>query len=177
MPGAATKGSTLPSHSSGTNGREKVLRALSLGLIAILVISSLAGLLGVRSATAAISASGYRVEVTYAATTRPGLATPFDILVATTDGSPLPDPIVIRVGGHYLAMFDENGLDPEPSSSYQNEDWVRWAFANPDRLDQLQVSLDARLEPAVQWGRDGSVALFEGSQEVIELTFRTWVIP
>lgn len=177
MTSAAVGKSTLPSDDSGTNGREQALRVVSVGSIAALVIAGLSGLLGVRTVSAVGSGSGYEVEVTHASITRAGLATPFDVTVRTLDGSALPPRVTLRIDTEYLAMFDENGLDPEPSASHQSGGWTLWTFEIPEGDEQLIVSFDARLEPGVQWTRDGSVAVMDGDAELALARFRTQVIP
>lgn len=173
----ADQGSTLPSVDYDEDGREHTLRLVSVGFISALVIATAVGMFGVRTASGTESAGGFQVEVAHAAVTRPGLATPFDVTVRTTDGSPLPSRLTIRVDSGYLAMFDENGLDPTPSSSYQTPQWTWWTFDNPDDREELKLSFDARLEPGVQWGRTGSVTVLGGDDELVSVAFRTWVIP
>lgn len=82
-----------------------------------------------------------------------------------------------RIESSYLAMFDENGLDPEPVSSFQSAQWTLWTFEVPDGAQILEVTLDARLEPAVQWGRDSTVTVEVGGEEMVTVGFRTWVMP
>jgi hypothetical protein len=177
MTSAAAGNSTLPSIESGTTGWEHVLRMVSVGVIAALVIAGLTGLLGVRTASVIGSGNGYEIEVTYASITRPGLATPFEAAVRTLDGSDLPSRVIVRIDAPYLAMFDENGLDPEPSDSYRAGGWTWWTFEIPEGSDELVVSFDARLEPAVQWGQGGSAAIVDGETELAIANFRTLVIP
>lgn len=176
MTSAAESNSTLPSSDSGTNGWEQILHVVSVGFIAALVIAGLTGVLGVRTSSAIASGDGLEIEVTHAAVTRPGLATPFDVVVRSVDGSPLPEQLTTRIDAGYLSMFDENGLDPSPSASFQSERWIWWTFDVPSGQTEFQLSFDARLEPGVQWGRRGSVALVDGNREVVA-AFRTWVIP
>lgn len=175
----SNRGSTsaIPSEDSGTNESERVLRIISLSLITLLVAAGLIGLLGVRSSLATVSAEGISLSVEHAAVTRAGLATPFGLVIESTDGSPLPQTLTTRVGAKYLALFDENGLDPEPTRSFQSSDWTWWTFEVPDGASELEVSFDARLEPAVQWGRSTTAAVEIEGREVVSVAFRTWVLP
>jgi hypothetical protein len=177
MTRAADQASTLPANDDGIDGREHTLRLVSVGFILALVIATAIGIFGVRTASRIESAGSFQIEVAYAAVTRPGLATPFDVTVQTTDGSALPSQIAVRVDSGYLAMFDENGLDPTPSSSYQTTRWTWWTFDNPDAREEFTLSFDARLEPGVQWGRTGSVTVLDGDDDLVSVAFRTWVIP
>lgn len=169
--------STRPSEQSGTERWDDVLRVVSIGVVGILILAGLLGFLGVRSATAVASANGYTVEVTHAAVTRPGLATPLEVRVTRDDDSSLPPMVTTRIESSYLAIFDENGLDPEPVSSFQSGQWTLWTFEVPDGAQILEVTLDARLEPAVQWGRDSTVTVEVGGEEMVTVEFRTWVMP
>ncbi len=169
--------STRPSEQSGSKRWDDAMRVISIGVVGILVLAGLLGLLGVRSATAEASANGYTVEVTHAAMTRPGLATPFEVGITRDDGASLPPMVTTRIESSYLAMFDENGLDPEPVSSFQSGQWTLWTFEVPDGAQILNVTLDARLEPAVQWGGDSTVTVEVDGEEMVTVGFKTWVMP
>lgn len=173
----STETSTRPSEQSGTGRWDDALRVISIGAVGILVVAGLLGFLGVRTATAMASANGYTVEVTYAAMTRPGLATPLEVRVSRDDASSLPPMVTTRIESSYLTMFDENGLDPEPVSSFQSGQWTLWTFEVPDGAQILEVTFDARLEPAVQWGRDSTVTVEVGGEEMVTVGFMTWVMP
>lgn len=169
--------STRPPEDTGTNGWDQRLRTMSLSLLGALALTGLLGFLGVRSTTAVASENGFTIEVTHASVTRPGLATPFDLRITTDDGSPLPAAVTTRIGSSYLAMFDENGLDPQPSSSFQSDEWTWWTFEVPEGAGILEVSFDARLEPAVQWGQESSAAVEVDDEQVVAVDFETWVLP
>ncbi|HEU4895177.1 MAG TPA: hypothetical protein VFT85_05010, partial [Acidimicrobiia bacterium] len=102
---------------------------------------------------------------------------PFAMSIESTDGSALPSMVTTRVGNDYLAMFDENGLDPDPASSFQTEQWTWWQFDVPEGASVLEVSFDARLEPAVQWGRSTTAAVEIEGREAVAVEFTTWVLP
>lgn len=151
-------------------------RRVLLVAIAALVLAAALGAVGVeRRRTEAVGA-GLRLEVEYASATRGGLATPFEVSVSTEDGSPLPERLEVLIDARYLEMFDENGLTPEPADSWNDGQTVTWTY-EPAGADRLTVSFDARLEPAVQWGRDGRVAVVVSDQERVAVSLRTSVLP
>lgn len=168
--------STIPSDSSNDT-RERGLRFAAVGFASAVILGALLGLLGVRSEIASVSENGYVLSVEHAAVTRPGLATPFNVGVATEDRSPLPRQITTRIDSAYLGMFDENGLEPEPAESFHTDEWTWWTFDVPAGSAEFQLSFDARLEPSVHWGRDGAAALEIDGVEVVSAQFATWVIP
>ncbi len=169
--------STIPPEQSGTHGWEPGLRVLSLGLTVALVLLGAVGFLGVRTVTTSGSGRGYTISVTHAIVTRPGLATPFTIEIANESGHPLPRRITLRIEANYLEMFDENGLEPDPSASFRSEEWIWWTFDVPSSSTEFEASFDARLEPAVQWGRRGSVALEVDGTQMASVSIQTWVMP
>jgi hypothetical protein len=89
----------------------------------------------------------------------------------------LPARITTRIDSWYLGMFDENGLEPEPAESFHTNDWTWWTFEVPEGSTEFELSFDARLEPSVQWGRQGTAALVIDSVEVLSAQFATWVVP
>ena len=82
-----------------------------------------------------------------------GLATPFVIDIRSTDG-PLPAEVTVEMPRGYLAMFDENGLDPPPDSVTSDGDTEIWTFA-PGDVSVLSIDFDARLQPNMHYDRDG----------------------
>jgi hypothetical protein len=129
---------------------------------------------GVASTTISTAEAGYELEVLYGEVTRPALATPFEITVRRPGG--FSEPIVIAVDRRYLAMWDENGVVPNPSSQSVRGPWVEWEF-DPPGGTTLTVTYDGRIEPAVQRGRDGAVALVVEDELVAQARFHTRVMP
>lgn len=146
-----------------------------LALLSVFVLLGLATLLGVRTRTMSVEGGGYRLTLTYAQMTRPGLATPFRFVVERPGG--LPDSIVVAVRSAYLEIFDENGLDPDPSKATSDKDWTYWHFDAPASGAVLSVDFDARLEPGVQWKRSGAVRIIDQGSVAAEALFTTWVAP
>lgn len=171
----STTGSTIPSEDSASNGWDSLLRAIALGLVAVLPILSLIGLLGVRTGVASSSSNGYTLEVNHARITRPGLPTPFQVTISNSRG--LPSEVTVHIDASYLTMFDENGLEPEPMESFNTTPSTSWTFAVPEGENELKVTFDARLEPAVQWGRSGHVTVEVEGRVVTAVDFHTWVLP
>jgi hypothetical protein len=66
----------------------------------------------------------------------------------------------VATSSKYLDLFDENGFDPELSTTTATPESVIWQF-DPPPGDTLAVSLDARIEPSVQWGRQGETSVLE----------------
>jgi hypothetical protein len=154
--------------------RSRTLRRVALACLFVFLAAGLAGAFGVRTREASASNNGYELTVTFATVTRPGLATPWSVDVRRSGG--FDGPITIAASSDYLDMFDENGLDPEPSSSTADPEFVVWEF-EPPAGDTLSVSFDARIEPAKQWGRSGVVKVLAEDAEVVQASFRTWVMP
>jgi hypothetical protein len=132
-------------------------------------------LIGVDSATTTAEGPDFELAVTYAEVSRPALATPFDIQVVQPGG--FDAPIRIAVDQQYLRMWDENGLTPAPAEEGQVGDWVVWEF-DPPSGDTLLVTYDARIEPAAQEGRHGTVAVLDDDDAVLaRVDFTTRVMP
>ena len=129
---------------------------------------------GVDSRTVEASGGGYDLRVRYGTVSRPALATPFEIDVTRTGG--FDGPITLAVSRHYMEMWDENGLLPAPAAETSDGELLEWEFDPPDG-DTLSVYYDGRIEPAVQSGRDGSVAVLEDGVPVVVVDFHTRVLP
>ena len=171
-----TDTSTLVGIASARRARRaRAGRRVFLALIFLMVLAGLATQLGVRSRTAQVVEHGYRLRVTYAAVTRPGLDTPFIVEVGAA--KTLPKELTIGVDLAYVDLFDENGgLNPEVSSSSADERFVYWTFDTND-TNTFKVSLDAILATAQQWGRGATVKLIVDKKTVAATNIHTWVLP
>jgi hypothetical protein len=149
-------------------------RRIFIALLFIFLALGLAGVLGVRTGTVSATGGGYEIEVEFARVTRPGLATPWSTTVRHPGG--FDGPITIAVSSEYFDMFDENGLDPDPDGATADGEFVYWEF-QPPAGDVFEVSFDARIEPARQWGREGVSRLMDGETVLAEARYRTWVLP
>lgn len=122
-----------------------------------------------------MTGGGYELTVTYGQVTRGGLATPWAVKVHHPGG--FVGPTTISTSTSYLDLFDENGFEPEPSKVTATPDEVIWEFEPPPG-DTLRVSLDARIEPAAQWGRSAETSVLgEDGQPVVTARYKTWVLP
>jgi hypothetical protein len=97
--------------------------------------------------------------------------------VGTEDGSALPEIVTIRISSDYLALFDDNGMEPTPINSFNTGGSTSWDFEVPPGESTLEVVLDARLEPAAQWGEAATAELWIGGERKLSTAFRTWVMP
>ena len=154
--------------------RARSLRRLFLALLAAFLLLGATGVLGVRTRTVTGAGGGYELTVTYGQVTRPGLATPFGFEIRRPGG--FDGPVTVAGDPAYLDMFDQNGLDPQPSSATATADQIIWQF-EPPLGEVLSVSFDARIEPGVQWGRSGETSVLEDGQPAVTARYHTWVMP
>ena len=140
------------------------------------VIAALAGLAGLRTREAAASNDQLRVVVTYAQVARPGISAPFEIAIDSVGGGELPDELDVEVSSAYLAMFDENGLGPEPDTAASDGTTETWTY-RPQGEAALHIDLDARVQPNVHSGETATVRVAGPGVHPIQLEVRTWVLP
>lgn len=154
--------------------RSRTVRRVFMAVLLAFLAVSLAGRLGVLSRTTTAGGGGYELTVTYGQVSRAGLATPWSLEVHHPGG--FDGPVTISTTTAYLDLFDENGFDPEPSTSTATPDTVIWEFEPPEG-DTLGVSLDARIEPGAQWGRAGETSVLVDGKPVVTARYKTWVLP
>jgi hypothetical protein len=150
--------------------------------LALFLVLALLGAFGVRMgsvAGAGTGAGGDEVTLTvrYAEVSRPGLATPWTATVEATGDAVLPATVVLETTSAYFDQFDENGLDPEPTEVFQDEEWLSWTFEPPPGTRTLTVVFDARLEPGIRWGRPASTRLIVDDEVLVHVDYRTWIVP
>ena len=145
--------------------------------VAVVVFLGLAftGLYGVRTDTVRASGGGYELAVHHGRTSRPALATPFDVSVRRPGG--FEEPVTVAVTATYFRLWDENGLFPEPADEVYEDGWLVWEF-DPPEGEVLRITYDARIEPAAQSGRRGRVEVRDASgAAVVGVSFETEVLP
>jgi hypothetical protein len=130
---------------------------------------------GVDTANARDSGGGFDLDVRYGTVTRPALATPFEITVTREGG--FDEPVHLAISADYLSMWDLNGIIPSPASEVAQGEWVVWEMDPPPVGDVLHVMYEARIEPALQSGRDGTVAILVDDAPVASVTLETKVRP
>ena len=154
--------------------RARNARRVTMTLISLLVLLGASSLLGVREATVSAESGGVEVTLTYAAVSRLGLATPWELQITREGG--FPGPVTVATTSTYFEIFDQNDLSPEPSSSTTEGDLILWEFEPPEG-ETLTVSLDARIEPVFRGGRAGDTSVRENGVDVVGVSYRTRVMP
>jgi hypothetical protein len=154
--------------------RARAARRLFMALVCAVIAVGLTGRLGVHTRKTTVRGGGYELTVTYGQASRAGLATPWSLEIHHPGG--FDGPVTVSTNSRYLDLFDENGFDPEPSSATATPDAVIWTFDAPDG-DTLGISLDGRVEPGAQWGREGQTSILVDGKPVVTAKYKTWVLP
>jgi hypothetical protein len=164
---------------AGLRGRRRLYRTSSTAVAAVIGLvmidaSALVDVVGVDTVeTSRAAPDGRTLVVEFPSVTRPALASPWRI---TVDGLDPGERVVLGIDRHYLAMWDHNAVFPVPEAERSVEPWVVWEYVASS--SRLVVELDLRLEPAVQWGRTGHVALLDDRDEpIVVADLHTRVMP
>lgn len=154
--------------------RARLGRRIGIAILAMLVAAGLSGMLGVTTRAVEARGEGLTLRVEYPAVSRGGLAIAWSATVTRAAG--FDGPIVLRSSGDYFELFDDNALEPDPLRSTADGETVTWTFSPPEG-DTFAVSLDARVEPARQWGTGGRTEVLLAGEPVASVTYSTLVIP
>jgi hypothetical protein len=145
-----------------------------MAIIGLFVVAGLSSLLGAHTSTASASAAGYRMAVAYPAVTRPGLAVRWILTLEHPGG--FKGDVTVATTSAYFNLFDFNNLDPMPSGSTTDGTNSIWMF-DPPPGDVLRVTMDARVEPAQQWGRGATTSLLVQGFPAVQVSYSTRVLP
>ncbi len=172
--GIPARTSTAPADDGlATSRRALWWRRGVLAVLTVFVLAALGQQLGVRTDRVGATDGELTVSLRYADRARGALAVPFTILVERPGG--FDEPIEVRTRQSYLAIFDDNGFEPEPTSMTTEDGEVIWAF-DPPPGDTLQIILDARIEPGV-FGRERGATTVTTDGDTVTLEYTTWVAP
>jgi hypothetical protein len=150
-------------------------RRVFLVLVALIVAAGVAGLLGVRDATATAAEDGWSVRVQYAAIARSGLDVPFTTTVRHEGG--LGKEVTLALTGDYLDIFETQGFHPEPSSTSRDAHTLYLTFDAPPDGDTLTVAYDAYIQPAAQVGRAATLGVLVDGHRVAVVDIHTRLLP
>ncbi len=159
---------------TGKARRARSARRVSMGLLGLLVVIALTSFLGVHTSTISASGHGYRLALTYPSVTRPGMAARWILEVRHPGG--FDGPVTIATTSRYFDLFDFNNLDPVPSSQTTDTTSSIWVF-DPPPGDVLTITMDARVEPAQQYGKSAVTELRVGGVRAVVLRYTTRVMP
>ena len=156
--------------------RDRNLRRVGIGVLALFVLAGLVGVLGVRTATTTASGEGVELELQYGAVTRAGLATPYHLEVVRDGG--FDGPVVVALTREFFDRFDYQNFYPNPDKETADEDWVVYEFAPPEG-EVFRWSFDVKASPNQLWSaRTYRTQLREPSGAVVaELDHRMVVVP
>lgn len=146
-------------------------------LLAVFVLLGLAGFWGGRSEQVADTGDGWRLEVTFVGTARPGMDVPFEIVVGCVDPPCTGERLGLAVDRQYIDMFESQRFFPEPEAESGDREQVVLEYAAPDPGAELAVFYDAYVQPTQHRGRDGAVQLLVDGVPGPSVTFRTSVMP
>ena len=151
------------------------LRRAGVLALATLVLATLVGALGVRTAETSAHGGGYHLTLRYPAVARAGLDAQWQVTVSHDVG--LPKEIVLGVTGDYFDLFEAQAFHPEPVESTRDGDTLFLTFATRPGADQFVVVFDAYLQPAAQQGGAATVAVWEGGDPMVSIAYRTRLLP
>lgn len=155
--------------------RRRIVDDLTMAVLTVLFLAGITNAAGVRSTEQTAAVDGYRLRVHHATWARPGLAVPLEVVAELPKGATAP--LRLAISARYLALFDENGIHPQPDSEAQRGPWLVLRYDQPVG-GRVRVVFDERIEPAVQSGRHGAVALLDAEgRPLVRLSFRTNVLP
>lgn len=155
--------------------RARAARRVLLAVFAVVLLLGATGRLGVTTAHANASGGGFELTVEYPKVTRPGHAVPLSVQVRKAGGFG-GEPIVLRISTGYFALFDENGVQPAPSTETATRTDLMWEF-DPPPGEVLRVYFDTRTGPNVQRGKRGEIAVLQDGAPVVGVRVATTVMP
>ncbi len=157
--------------------RDRLARRIGIVITGVFVAAGLLGLLGYRQSSASATAPPFTLTVSYPSISRGGLPSNWQLRLTRTDGEALPPSIEIRSSAAFFDDFDENGLDPDPASTWVDADELVWTFEPPLGARSLTVSFDARLQPNARGWRDGSSTVVIEGLRPLTVDYRIWELP
>lgn len=169
--------STLPPpRSLAQSVRARRGRRVLLALLVGFVLLGAVGTFGTRTAHRSATAGGYELTVTYPSVSRPGHAIRYQVEVRRPGGLGT-EPLRLALSSDYFHLFDENGFSPAADVESADGEWDLFEFTPPPG-ERFVLTVDTRVEPAVQRGRRGEAAVLDAlGERVVSVGYRTRIWP
>lgn len=154
--------------------RQRAARRAGLLMLVGFVLLGLANTVGMRTDHVVAADGGARLGVTYAAVTRSGLETPWEVEVVSPGG--FRGAVTITTTSAYFERFDLNGWYPEPASTTVRDGLLALTFERPEG-EVLKVRFDGRASPSFGLGSSGTTSVDTAELPPLSVTYRTVVMP
>ena len=157
--------------------RGRMVRRAVITVVVLFVLAGLLNVFGHKDRTSTAITDHWHLSVTHASVSRGGLASNWSLELRRLDGEDLPEELEVRSRADYFAIYDENGLDPEPESSWVDGDDLVWTYRPPPDSASLVIDFDARLQPNARWRHPGRTTIVVAEDPVVSVGYETWAVP
>jgi hypothetical protein len=154
--------------------RDRMLRRLALGAVALILAAAAISLLGTRTKVVTASSGGYTLSVTYPAITRPGLPIRWEMTVQHPGG--FAGRVQLATTFDYLHLFDISNTEPDAALATASGTAVIYTFAVPPG-DEFRVSMDGNTEPGLHELPQATTTLLVDGAPQVSVTYSTRVLP
>ncbi|MDX6309480.1 MAG: hypothetical protein QOI06_2526 [Nocardioidaceae bacterium] len=163
----------------GHRGVSRVASRIFIGLLLLACVAGAVGLLGGHTSVAVSTRNGYRVQLSYPGTARPGLDTFWELEITHPGG--FKGQLTIAVTGAYFDLFETQGFYPTPSATTRDGSFVYMTFTAPSQGDTFKVMYDAYVQPYLEpnhlLGQTATVAVMNHGQAADSIHYTTWLLP
>jgi hypothetical protein len=84
--------------------------------------------------------------------------------------------LTLAVTGDYFDLFETQGFHPEPTESTRDGSTLYLTFTAPES-DTFVVAYDAYIQPSAQRGASATVAVVDGTTPLVQVRYRTRLLP
>jgi hypothetical protein len=149
-------------------------RRLAAVLLWAFAIAAAAGVFGVRSGGVSTATSGLRAQVHFPRVSRPGEPANWSVQVDKQAG--FRGDLRVTTNDSYLALFDQNNVDPQPDETDIQGGRVTWTFHQPSG-DTFEVQLDGNIDSNAHAGRHRGTTTVAVDGKTVTLHYSTWTAP
>jgi hypothetical protein len=154
--------------------RQRLERRIMLAVLGLFLVLGAFEVFGALTRTAASSANGVSLSVTYPAITRPGLPIRWEFTVTRAGG--FDGPVTLRTTFDYLHLLDISNLEPDARSATATGEDMAYTF-DPPSGDTLRVAMDGNTEPGFHELPPVTTTVSIDGADAVSVTYRTIVVP
>jgi len=156
-------------------GRSRLLSLLPLLVLGIILALALAGLFGGTTTDwRSVRNEAVALEVSVPRVMRSGVL--FELRFRITAQRPFED-LHLAISPELLRDFTINTTIPQPAEESSEDGLFHLSYGPVQAGETVEIKIDGQVNPALFWGTEGRIAVFDGERELASMPLEIRVLP
>lgn len=156
-------------------GRARLLSLLPLLVLGALMLLALVGLFGGKTTDwRSVRNDAVELKASVPQVMRSGML--FELRFRITPSRSFED-LRLAISPELLRDFTLNTTIPEPAEEESRNGLFHLSYGQAEAGETIEVKIDGQINPALVWGTEGRIAVFDGEREIASMPLEIAVLP